>query len=163
MTRLKQSPAAFNNCAIGLAVPRVSATAPRPNLLENSNMLAAKHGGQWIHSIEEDSHANRILFLPATENLLCRRAATGRALPLPRLPETDRQHIQRRRLLSARQGEGRRRRWHIQALGAERPPRDFPFLPQLRLERLLGARAKAGMDCRRGWLLCRPGISGAIK
>jgi len=99
---------------------------------------------------------SRLLPLRPARPPLRGRAVESLDVPLPRLPTANRVAVQRRRLLSARtrRADGGLGQALRPAIG-ERLRRRLPLLPRMRIVALVGARAHAPSDRRRGGRLRR--------
>ena len=84
--------------------------------------------------------SDRIVRLRTASDRWSGRAAEGFSLPLPGLPEADREHLRRRRLFfRAKRSGPKAARTQVQTRVRRRPRGHLPFLPRLRLDRPLGA------------------------
>src|SRR5437868_5470149 len=93
---------------------------------------------------------------------LQRRACKHLAVPLPRMPETNRQHPWGCRVLSPRGRRTERAGTAIYPPLRQRLSGDIPFLSGLRLFGLLGAEPQARDDWGCAGLLCRSSLSTAV-
>src|SRR3546814_13467781 len=103
----------------------------------------------------------RSLSLRQARPHLHRRSRQGVALPLLRLPKTNRIALQRGGLFLPRLRRTARRGQGVQAPVGERPRRVLPFLPRLRIVAVVGPRTARAPDRRRGGGFCRSRLSDA--
>src|SRR3546814_7098734 len=102
----------------------------------SSDLMPARHG------------THRLLSLRQARPHLHRRSRQGVALPLLRLPKTNRIALQRGGLFLPRLRRTARRGQGVQAPVGERPRRVLPFLPRLRIVAVVGPRKARAPDRR---------------